>query len=624
MPDKQKQLRVISLFEHMTSINTPLPRDQIDARLHHLGRLPQGELFSCFHEEDLEEATELYKILYTAKDFDEVINLAKQSRTFVNEGLFVYAVSVALLHRDDCKGIVVPAIQEIFPDRFVPTETINLAVKEAANHPDQDISVHVVETGNILDEEYKLAYFKEDVGTNAHHWHWHIVYPATWDPAFMGRMKDRKGELFYYMHQQMCARYDCERLSNGMRRMIPFSNFDEKLEGYSAHLTSLVSGLPYAFRPDGLCLHDLKDIDLKEMFRWRERILDAIDSGYYIDNEGHQVKLDIVDGINVLGALIESSFETKNKLYYGSLHNWGHVMMARLQDPDHRFNENPGVMSDTSTSLRDPIFYRYHRFIDNIFQKYIATLPHYTPEDLTCPGVHVVNVTVNAKVPNVVTTFMKEAELELSYGIDFGSDHSVKVLYRHLDHEPFTYNISVENSSGGAKDVTMRIFLGPKYDELGNRLQPEQQRTLNIELDKFKATLDPGKNVVTRDHRNSTVTVEQSVPVKKLREEGGVAGEYCSCGWPEHMLIPKGNHRGMDFELFVIVTDYAQDAVNGHGENAECVDAVSYCGAKDQKYPDKKPMGFPFDRVIEGLTFEEFLTVSMSCTDVRIKYTDIK
>nr|CAA34643.1 hemocyanin e [Aphonopelma sp.]CAA34772.1 unnamed protein product [Aphonopelma sp.] len=624
MPDKQKQLRVISLFEHMTSINTPLPRDQIDARLHHLGRLPQGELFSCFHEEDLEEATELYKILYTAKDFDEVINLAKQSRTFVNEGLFVYAVSVALLHRDDCKGIVVPAIQEIFPDRFVPTETINLAVKEAANHPDQDISVHVVETGNILDEEYKLAYFREDVGTNAHHWHWHIVYPATWDPAFMGRMKDRKGELFYYMHQQMCARYDCERLSNGMRRMIPFSNFDEKLEGYSAHLTSLVSGLPYAFRPDGLCLHDLKDIDLKEMFRWRERILDAIDSGYYIDNEGHQVKLDIVDGINVLGALIESSFETKNKLYYGSLHNWGHVMMARLQDPDHRFNENPGVMSDTSTSLRDPIFYRYHRFIDNIFQKYIATLPHYTPEDLTCPGVHVVNVTVNAKVPNVVTTFMKEAELELSYGIDFGSDHSVKVLYRHLDHEPFTYNISVENSSGGAKDVTMRIFLGPKYDELGNRLQPEQQRTLNIELDKFKATLDPGKNVVTRDHRNSTVTVEQSVPVKKLREEGGVAGEYCSCGWPEHMLIPKGNHRGMDFELFVIVTDYAQDAVNGHGENAECVDAVSYCGAKDQKYPDKKPMGFPFDRVIEGLTLEEFLTPSMSCTDVRIKYTDIK
>lgn len=608
----------------MTSISTPLPRDQIDPRLHHLGKLHQGALFSCFHETDLEEATELYKILYTAKDFDELINLAKQARSFVNEGLFVYAVSVAILHRDDCKGIVIPPIEEVFPDRFVPAETVNLAIKEAANHPDQDVSVHIVETGNILDEEYKLAYFREDVGTNAHHWHWHIIYPATWDPAFMGRMKDRKGELFYYMHQQMCARYDCERLSNGMRRMIPFSNFDEQLEGYSAHLTSLVSGLQYAFRPAGLRLHDLKDIDLKEMFRWRERILDAIDSGYYVDDAGHEVKLEDLDGINDLGSLVESSHESKNKLYYGSLHNWGHVMMARLQDPDGRFNENPGVMSDTSTSLRDPIFYRYHRFIDNIFQKYIATLKSHSRDELTCPGVQIVNVTVNAKVPNVITTFMKQAELELSYGIDFGSNHSVKVLYNHLDHEPFTYNISIENTSGGPKDVTLRIFLGPKFDELGNRLQPEQQRTLNIELDKFKATLTPGKNSIVRDHRSSTVTVEQNTAVKKLREEGGVAGEYCSCGWPEHMLIPKGNHRGMDFELFVVATDYAEDAVNGHGENSECMDAVSYCGAKDQKYPDKKPMGFPFDRVIEALTFEEFLTPSMSCTDVRIKYTDIK
>lgn len=41
------------------------------------------------------------------------------------------------------------------------------------------------------------------------------------------------------------------------------------------------------------------------------------------------------------------------------------------------FQENPGVMSDTSTSLRDPIFYRWHRFVDNIFQQYKATLKPY-------------------------------------------------------------------------------------------------------------------------------------------------------------------------------------------------------------------------------------------------------
>lgn len=39
-------------------------------------------------------------------------------------------------------------------------------------------------------------------------------------------------------------------------------------------------------------------------------------------------------------------------------------------------------MSDTSTSLRDPIFYRWHRFMDNIFQQYKATLKPYTREEV--------------------------------------------------------------------------------------------------------------------------------------------------------------------------------------------------------------------------------------------------
>ncbi|WP_407809600.1 tyrosinase family protein, partial [Staphylococcus aureus] len=81
---------------------------------------------------------------------------------------------------------------------------------------------------------------------------------------------------------------------------------------------------------------------------------------------------------DLLGDIIESSHESKNLHFYGSLHNWGHVMRANITDPDHRFQENPGVMSDTSTSLRDPIFYRWHRFIDNIFQEYKCSLPCYT------------------------------------------------------------------------------------------------------------------------------------------------------------------------------------------------------------------------------------------------------
>nr|CCA94928.1 hemocyanin subunit g [Mastigoproctus giganteus] len=624
MSQQEKQLQVLALLEGLTSLShESLPVDQRGDLPKSVGILPRGTLFSCFHEVHLKEATVLYQYLHDAKDFDEFIKRAKLARDTVNEGLFTYSLSVALLHRDDCKGVHIPPIQEIFPDRFIPAETINLARKEVYRNPKEDIVVPVEKTGNILDPEYKLAYYREDIETNAHHWHWHIVYPATWDAEKMGHIKDRKGELFYYMHQQMCARYDCERLSNGMNRMIPFHNFEEKLEGYAPHLISLVSGLQYGARPQGFSLRDLKDVDVQSMERWRERIIEAIQLGYVIDEHGEHVNLDEEHGADIIGALIESSHDSKNSRFYGSLHNWGHVMMARMHDPDGRYQENPGVMSDTSTSLRDPIFYRWHRFVDNIFKDYKSTLHPYEKEEYSFDGIEVLEVTVKAKTDNVLTTFLKEDILELTHGINLGTTHSVKVTYDHLDHEPFHYSIDVQNKTGATKEATVRIFLGPKYDELGNVLIAEDKRRLMIELDKFHKTLAPGKNTISRNSVDSSVTVSH-VPTFDELKSGGVAAnnqEYCSCGWPGHMLIPRGTRKGMDFHLYVVLTDWEKDKVNG-GDKMTCADAVSYCGALDHKYPDKRPMGFPFDRPVVDKTEEE-LTAHVSNlhrTDVKIKF----
>ncbi len=132
-------------------------------------------------------------------------------------------------------------------------------------------------------------------------------------------------------------RYDCERLSNGMHRMVPFHNFEEKLEGYAPHLTSLVSGLHYASRPTGFSLQDLHDVDVQDMERWRERILEAIDLHHVHAADGTELALDEAHGADILGKLIEASSSSPNKAFYGSLHNWGHVMMARMHDPDGRF-----------------------------------------------------------------------------------------------------------------------------------------------------------------------------------------------------------------------------------------------------------------------------------------------
>lgn len=119
--------------------------------------------------------------------------------------------------------------------------------------------------------------------------------------------------------------------------MVPFHNFEEPLEGYAAHLTHIASGRHYAPRPSGLAMHDLREVDVQDMQRWTERILEAIHLGKVVDNEGNDVILDEDTGADIIGSLIESSYDSKNIQFYGNLHNWGHVMMAYIHDPDGRF-----------------------------------------------------------------------------------------------------------------------------------------------------------------------------------------------------------------------------------------------------------------------------------------------
>ncbi|KAJ8948074.1 hypothetical protein NQ318_008425 [Aromia moschata] len=55
-----------------------------------------------------------------------------------------------------------------------------------------------------------------------------------------------------------------------------------------------------------------------------------------------------------------------------------------------------------------------------------------------------------------------------------------------------------------------------------------------------------------------------------------------------------------------------------------CNDADSFCGIKDKLYPDRRSMGYPFDREPrQGVTsLQAFLTPNMRVQDVAIKFTN--
>lgn len=82
--------------------------------------------------------------------------------------------------------------------------------------------------------------------------------------------------------------------------------------------------------------------------------------------------------------------------------------------------------------------------------------------------------------------------------------------------------------------------------------------------------------------------------------------------------MPKGKIEGMPFTLYAIVTDFEQEKVNDLPFDYDYGGSISYCGTLGHKYPDSKPMGYPFDRPIG----REFYYPNMFEKDVVITHKE--
>lgn len=185
--------------------------------------------------------------------------------------------------------------------------------------------------------------------------------------------------------------------------------------------------------------------------------------------------------------MVESSTISPNRGLYGDMHNIGHLFLSYIHDPDNRYLESFGVMGDSSTAMRDPIFYRWHAYIDDIFQEHKNRLTPYSVDDLEYKGISVpgIQVASDGGRPNILETFWQQSDLNLSRGMDFMPRGNVFARFTHLQHAPFTYNLNIMNDSKAQRFGIVRIFLGPKNDERRQQMLFREQRLLMIELDKF-------------------------------------------------------------------------------------------------------------------------------------------
>ncbi|XP_071448896.1 phenoloxidase 1-like [Hetaerina americana] len=604
-------------------------------------QLGRNEFFSLFIPYHREMAGRLISVLMGMRNYDDFLSASVFCRDRVNPYMFVYALSVAILHRNDTKNLRLPPLSEIFPDKYLDSRVFPKAREEAnvVQEASSRIPIEIQRdyTASDLDIEHRVAYFREDIGINLHHWHWHLVYPFNGPREIVN--KDRRGELFYYMHQQIQARYNFERFCNGLGRVKRLHDFREPIpEGYFSKLDNTMASRVYASRPANMVLQDInRDVDqlvfdIQDLERWRDRIIEAIQLGRVINEKGESVDLTEMGGIDIIGNMVEASILTINRNLYGDLHNFGHVVIGICHDPDFRHLETYTPVADPSTAMRDPVFYRLHAFVDELFHMHKRTLPRYTTAQLDYPGIRVTGLEVITKGrnKNELATYWQKRDVDLSRGVDFSPRGAVFARITHLQHEPFIFRIQVENGTNAVQTGTVRIFMAPKFDERKLSMLFRDQRILFIELDKFIVELKPKVNVIERASSQNSLTIPWERTFRDLETNTpGTTPEsqpfsYCGCGWPEHMLIPKGAPGGFPCELFVMVSNIKDDLVQQPKGQSACPNAASFCGLRDQKYPDKRSMGYPFDRMPRtGVDIlSQFLTPNMMVTDVSIHHFD--
>jgi len=134
--------------------------------LYSKGFLPKGEIFSIYFEKQQIQAKALYKLFYYAKDFDSFLKVAIWARQNINEGMFVYILSVAMVQRSDMQQFKLPPIYEIYPQYFFSSEIIQQAQifkQQLMPSPDQSPLSYVINANysgyySLMDKENVMSY----------------------------------------------------------------------------------------------------------------------------------------------------------------------------------------------------------------------------------------------------------------------------------------------------------------------------------------------------------------------------------------------------------------------------------------------------------------------------------
>ncbi|XP_018397198.1 PREDICTED: hexamerin-like [Cyphomyrmex costatus] len=610
-PELYQKARSFSLEDNVASFTDQAAVTEFLQRWKH-GMLPRGEMFSETHPQHYQEAVCFFRVLYSAKDFDTFYNTAVWARFHMNERMYLYVLSVAVMHRPDTNNILLPPIYEVFPHDFFNEDILHKAYRIAMGDSQAGMKKtignadyyyilsnyttwHMFE--NEMPEQQKLSYYLEDIGLSTYYFAMSHNFPMWMNSTHYNMLQHIRGESYMFNHRQMLNRYYLERLSHDIGEITYVDVNKPVVPGYYPTMQHH-NGLRFPQRHVGseVPLHAHKHIQAIQDVH--TRIFDAIDKGYVVDTHGKHIDIYTVDGFNYLGNVIQGNADSANPVYYGQLERLYRKVLGIGPVQVTRHTVVPTALELFSTTLRDPVFYGIQKNIATYWMRYKEHLPSYTHEELIFPGVTIESVTVDK-----LLTFFDHFESMLNNAVSIRSHKEaqsllIKARQYRLNHKPFTYHITI-NSNKNVKAV-VRVFLGPKHDVHGHELDMSENYMNFIEMDQWNVDLKSGTNKIERNSYESIYVVPDEVPSEVLYKkvvkaiEGGETFTYPGqiYGFPDRLILPKGKKEGMLFKLFVCVSHFDET-------KATKVDSLIW----GPRIMDLRPLGYPLDRPIHTFNF---------------------
>ncbi|XP_075230524.1 hexamerin-like [Lycorma delicatula] len=469
--------------------------------------------------------------------------------------------------------------------------------------------------GTPENPENRVSYFTEDVGINAYHAGFHVQNPAFFgannnndyfDTIFNNNYNNnnqnynnnnnyyynykatKRGEAFYYAHQQFYARYVLERLSNNLPIPQPI-NFNDKIQpGYNPNL-QYANGQAVPARPPNTYFQQQQknsnnnnnnaqepnNNQAQNPQVYEQRLQEVADTGFVVNPDGSKTNIYNQYGIGVLANIAANPADSPNSAYYGNYFAAGKNAIGFIVDPNNQNGVAPGPAANYATAPRDPAYYQFLAKLNQIFYNFQNNLGPYSPNEINFPGVKIQSFDVsrlvtyfdyfNVNVDNAVNNHNNNNNNNNNDNQNFNNNNGqYNVKFQRLTNQPFNYKLNVQSNRNA--NAVVRVFIGPKYDSNGQQFTLPQASQYFVQLDQFTVRLNNGQNVFQRNSQQSPLYVSDAPSFQQIYNQlqqakqgnqpfyGNQAGNSF-WGFPKRAQLPKGKASGQEFVFYAIITE---------------------------------------------------------------------